>query len=212
MRFSNPFQNLWLPLIGGALLAIPALHLGERPAVAVLPSAEPPAPTVELRCGPFVESFAAMRTEAERIAILASSTAAPAEEDVASAAAVETWREIASAARVLNGWMWEASGQYATLNLTEAATVQVTVPLTVDIRAESAAVAGHLLEPASEVDTALLVDRMRAVERAALMVARSLEPLAVCEPRQQLSYAPVGGDCQTLDPEYELAMAGNCRF
>lgn len=213
MRFTVPFQNFYLPLLGGAIVAIPTLYLDGRPAGAVRTPAAALAPSLQLGCGPFVESFAAMRAEAERIALLASTAATPAEEDGAAAPApVETWREIAAAARALDDWMWEAGAPGAPLSPREAAAVSVTTRMTRDMRVESAAVAGDLVAMASELDMALPIGRMRAVERAAVTVARRLAPLAICESPRELSYAPADADCESVDAEYQYAMTGPCQY
>ena len=213
MRFTVPFQNFWLPLLGGAIVAIPALFFAEQRAGA---DAQPTPAAVrisELSCGPFVDSFGAMRAEAERVALLAASATAPLEEElVASPATIETWREIAEAARLLDAWMQEAASAGAPLNLSETAVVTVSAPLTRDMRSDAHAIAVELADLPSEPDVASLIDRMAAVERAAATVARSLEPIAICAPRDELSYAPAAGDCETLDPEYQLAVAGPCAY
>lgn len=212
MNLAATFRNFWLPLIGGVVLALPVLFLGEQPAGAVLPPAPAPPHSLQLSCGPFVETFATMRAEAQRIAILASSTAAPAEDEFAALEAAAAWREIASAARALDGWMWEARSDSAPLSLHEAAVISVSAPATREMQLESAAVAGELIAMPSELDAALLVSRMQFVERTAAEIARSLEPLATCEATQELSFAPAAGDCETLDPEYQFAVAGPCAY
>jgi len=126
--------------------------------------------------------------------------------------AAETWREIAASARSLDAWMWDAHAQSAPLNLREASVVSIMAPVTSDIRADATAVAGQLSAPPAELDSALLFGRMQAVEHGAQTVARSLEPLAACEPLRELSYAPAEADCETLDPEYQVAMAGPCGY
>lgn len=196
-------------------MTLPAFFLGGRPASAVSPPQEAPPAKIELGCGPFVESFDAMRSEADRIALLASSAEVPLEDDATvSPATAATWREIASAARSLDRWVWDATSTRAPLTLREAAVVSAATPLTADIRAESAAVAGDLEAPPSELDAATLVARMDRVAENASAVARALTPLATCEAPAdgaQMSYA-VRHNCETLDPEYQFAMMGPCRY
>jgi hypothetical protein len=215
MRFDARLHNFWLPLVGGVLVALPAFFLGGRQAAAVSPPPVVATAKVELGCGPFVESFAAMRSEADRIALLASSSEAPLEDEVsASASTVETWREIAAAARSIDGWVWEANSKRAPLTLREAAVVSAAMPLTTDLRLESTAVVGDLVAPPSELDAASLVTRMDRIAQNASALARALTPLASCEAsadKSEVSYA-VPTDCETLDPEYQYAMVGPCRY
>jgi hypothetical protein len=162
-----------------------------------------------------VDSFDAMRSEADRIALLASSAEAPLEDDATvSPASVATWREIASAARSLDRWAWDATSTRAPLTLREAAVISAATPLTADIRTESGAVAGVFSAPPSALDAPPLEARMDRVAQTASTVARALTPLATCEvgsAEAQVSYA-MPRNCDTLDPQYQVAMMGPCRY
>ena len=204
MRFDRPWKSFWLLLAGGLAIAIPVFVLGQpEPDLAVAPPAAGH-PAIELSCGPFVDSFAAMRAEADRIATLAASTAVPLEEkEPAPAGAVEIWKEVAASAQSLDAWAWEAQSQKAPLTLQEATAVASATPLTSQIRIDSAALAGDLMAPAREVDTASLTARMERVARTATTVARALEPLAICDPQQlEVTYAPASSDCEGLDSKF----------
>ena len=185
MRLDKRSTGFWLPLAGGLAIAASVVCLVHRESDNVA-AAPPPAghPAMELSCGPFVDSFAAMRAEADRIATLAASTAVPFEEPPVGSSAV--WKEVASAATALDAWVWEAQSQKAPLTPQEAATVSAAIPLTSQIRAGAASVAEELV--AGDVDPDALSSRMEQVARTAATVARQLEPLAICD--AQLSYAP----------------------
>ena len=85
-------------------------------------------------------------------------------------------------------------------------------PLTSEMSLGSLAVVSDLAAPAKEPDAVLLVSRMEGLARTASTVARSLEPLAICDApdrRMEMSYAPVGPDCE--ESWYRRAAAGPCR-
>ena len=203
----SKLQNFFLPLVAGAILAIPVFWLTHKEASAKA------APTVgkaqpELNCGPFAEAFAAMRAEADRIASLTSASMAPAE-DVAPSPA--DWTEIHAAARALDAWVWEANSESAPLTAREAAVLSDAVPITGDIRWEVADIAGRLNRGTIDgpADQALLHD-MQTVMQKAGAVARLLDPLVQCrQTGREYSYAP-RQVCETLDPEYQFAMNGAC--
>ena len=214
MRFQTKPTGFWLPFAGALAIAIPAFVLGHRQSdFAATP---PPArhPAIELSCGPFVDSFAAMRAEEDRIATLAASTVTSIdEESPAPAASVEIWREVAAAAQSLDKWAWEAQSQRAPLTLHEAAVVSATVPLTAQIRSDSTALAQALTAPAGEVNSAALPLRMEDVARNATAVARALEPLAICDsPNVEVTYAPPSADCQKLDSKKPSGRSAPCGY
>ena len=144
-----------------------------------------------------------MRAEADRIAMMASTAAMPLAEGLpARPSTIEMWREVAAAARAFDAWIWEAQSQEAPLTPGEAAVLVAATPLTSEMSLGSLAVASDLAAPAKEPDAVLLVSRMEGLARTASTVARSLEPLAICDApdrRMEMSYAPASPDCEDLD-------------
>lgn len=209
MRSDTRLQNFFLPLIAGAILALPVVLLTRAPSGSVS-SAAPQVAEVEAVCGPFVESFTAMRVEADRIASLALMTATPTEEGRDEAGARAAWNEIAAAARSLDAWLWEANEPNAPLNMREIAVVTGVAPIASELKWDVQDVASRLSASESEDDIARMSRRMDSIARAAAGIARAIDPLTACE-APVVSYGP-RNECETRDPEFQVAMAGACGF
>ena len=206
MSEKTRLHTFWLPMLVGALLAAPAFVLThEQPTAEAVPSVAQAEP--ELACGPFAEAFSAMRLEADRIAALASASI-DAEGEAMTAAA--QWTEIHAAARALDSWVWEASSESAPLTMRETAILSSAAPITGDLRWEIADIAGRLRTRASEGSAPGLGRDMLDVVQKAGAVARLLDPLVLCRDLgKEVTYAP-HRRCETLDPEYQVAMDGSC--
>lgn len=210
MRADTRLQNFLLPMVAGAVLALPVFFLTRTRAGASSNPANAAA-EVEPVCGPFVESFTAMRTEADRIAALAASIAAPLEDGEGKARdAVSAWAEIAASSRTLESWLWEANDPNAPLNLREDAVVAGVTPIASELEWDAEDIADQLRAPMSEDDAARVAQRMDSLARAAAGIARALDPLTTCR-AQVISYSP-RNDCESRDPEYQYAMSGACLY
>lgn len=210
MPGSERLQDFFLPLVTGALLALPVyfFHGDEQTATeaAAVLRAQP-----EASCSPFAETFAGMRAEADRIAEMAAFLAPTSEERPDAGAAAQGWLEISAAARALDAWVAKAQRSSVGLTLGETAILTDALPLLADLRWETADIARRVASsPSSPVRDDVLEGRMRAVTQAANSAARLIDPLTACrEAARAISYAPRPA-CESLDPEYQNAMSGGC--
>ncbi|MBI1356271.1 MAG: hypothetical protein GC160_18165 [Acidobacteria bacterium] len=200
-------------LIAVATVAVVAASVGpdRRPEPLPGPAAERPAgPNCD---SPVVAAFDEISVRALEISEIAEAAPAPLEDSPETAiVARQTLKDLSQRARALDSMTAQALQPGAPLEPTERLLAQSLSVHSARLT-NLAAQAQSTLADDGEFDAAALVRQLDAMAVQGWEMARLVTDASLCSPYPSVSeaYAPTPR-CETLDPEYEMAMFGVCSY